>query len=367
MLEWLRVSLAFLLTLVFGLPLAIIAKAGTFLDEPVVMLVLDMLTAAFLTCCVLAFMSTADALTANKTPPLLCFPSLCLGTSIFVAFKLSTLFLAVEQFIAVAFPLRHFAIMSRWAKIMTAFTWVFVVLFASFGLLAYFLGLESTLEFDRRMFGVQRHISQCHWERAANVYVISCEVIVLLSSITSCALLIYTAIQGFKQERRLAPGDNSRETQRFIMRFKPFKRIFKVLLTLLVFDIVSAGFRIGSRWFLPSTMLAIIHSLRILGMTIECWTYGFSHRTVRNAIKAPRVRISSESGGRRTREPGVGGSGAEPSAAVSISGSHLKANTEPDVRSCRKYSRTVICIFGALSLAVFVIDVYPFLHNLSTK
>ena len=69
------------------------------------------------------------------------------------------------------------------------------------------------------------------------------------------------------------------------MRFKSFKRLVKVLLMLLAIDIIGAGFRVSSRWLLQSTMLTIIHYLRILGLTVECWTYGFSHRTVRNTIR----------------------------------------------------------------------------------
>ena len=138
-----RVSLALLLTLIFGIALTIIAKVRNIRDKSVVMLVLNMVATAFLFCCLVAFVSTADVVTANSTPPLLCFPSLSLGTGALIAFKLSTLCLAVEQFVAVVFPLRHLVIMSRWARRMIALTWLFVVLFTSFGLLAYFLGLRA--------------------------------------------------------------------------------------------------------------------------------------------------------------------------------------------------------------------------------
>ena len=307
MLEWLRISLAGLLTLVFAVPLAALAKNRTIRDEPVGMLVLNMTLTAFLFSSLFVFTVAVDLATANNTPPVLCLSVISLGTSLLVAFKLSTLCLAVEQLIAVAFSLHHFSVMDRWTKRMLTLTWLFAFANTFFGLLCYYLDMETTTEFDSRVFDVDDDVKQCRWKRQANVFMIFNEAFLFLFSISSCALLIYTAFQGIKHERRLVLIQVNNQPQQFVMRFKSFKRIVKVLLTMLVVDIVGTGFRISSHWLIQSPLITLVHYLRILLLIVEYWTYGLSHTTVRNTLKAffgiPENQIHPEEHALPVRQP----------------------------------------------------------------
>ena len=292
MLGFIRFCVGIVLSLVFAVPLAIIAKRPALCEESLVMLVINMTLTALSFAFLFAINSASDMVTGENTSVLFCLPVLSIGSSAFVAIKLSTFFLAVEQFVAIVYPLRHFSIMSRWVKKMIALNWLFILAHGLFCLISFFSGLESTLEFDKRVFGVEHHVTQCRWERLANVYMLSVEICLLLFSVSTCALLIYTAVQGIKHERRIAQDDITSQTQHFVTHFKSFKRIVKVLMTLVVIEIVGAGFRIGSRWLLQSPLFSIIHNLRMLAVIVECWVYGYNSTTVRTAITAFFFRSS---------------------------------------------------------------------------
>ena len=299
MLGFVRFGIGIVLSLVFAAPLAIIAKRPALCKEPLVMLVINMTFTAFSFGFLFTIGSTVDMVTGDNTPELFCLPFISIGTSTFVAIKLSTLFLAVDQFVAIVYPLHHCAIMSRWVKKMITLNWLFVLAHGLFSMISFLSGLESTLEFDKRVFGVEHHVTQCRWERMPHVYMLSVEICLLLFSVSTCALLIYTAVQGIKHERRIAQDDITSQTQHFVTHFKSFKRIVKVLMILVVIDIVGGGLRIGSRWLMPTTLLDIIHHLRALSVISECWVYGYNSTTVRNAITAFFSRPSEE----QDREP----------------------------------------------------------------
>ena len=284
MLKLLRVGISGLLCMVFSVPLAIIAKSRDIRDEPIVVLVLNMLATALLFSSSLAIVSVSDLLT--EVHPLLCSVLISLGAGALSGFKLSALFLAVEQFVAVVFPLRSFALISRHLKAMVALTWLLLVGNATFGTVCYLLGLETVAEFNRRVFGINNHAKQCQWDTQTNIFMLYFEICMLLLYISTSILLIYAAVQGLKHERRISRENNNDNEQQFLIRFKSFKRIVKVLLVVVFIDIIGACFRFGSRWFVQSPLFTIIHYLRILFIIIECWTYGFSHMTTRKAIRS---------------------------------------------------------------------------------
>ncbi|KAF0309398.1 hypothetical protein FJT64_019492 [Amphibalanus amphitrite] len=286
MFESLRVGISALLCLVFAVPLAIIAKNRELREEPMVILVLNMTASALLFSSTFVVVSVGDILTSNDIPPLLCCLFVSVGTSSLGAFKLSALFLAVEQFVAVNFSLRHFAIMSRWAKRLICLTVIFWVVSTLFGIICYLLGLETIEEFDQRMFSIHNHHEQCKWERSANIFMFYSENCMLVCCLGTCALLIHTAVQGMKHQNRISQENGGNTSLLFMVRYKSFKRIVKVLLTIVVIDLVGTGFRVASRWFVQSPVFTIVHYLRILFLIIECWTYGLSHLTIRNAMKS---------------------------------------------------------------------------------
>ena len=284
--EWLRVIVPAVLILIFAVPLTVIAKNRTIRGEPMVILILNMTLVLFFFSLMFLIITTVDILFAFHTPPLLCGVMASVGLSIYGGFKLSTLFLALEQYIAVAFSLRHFTIMSQWVYKMVGITWLYITILTLFSLACYNLGLETIAEFDVRVLGVDYNMTRCGWQVMTNVHMVTTQICSTVLSILTCVLLVYAAVQGLKHEKRIAAGDISRQTQRFMMRLKSFKRIVKILLLFLTMDIAGTGLHILSRWFLlPAPFLAFIHIVRVLCLIIEYWAYGLSNTIIPRAIK----------------------------------------------------------------------------------
>ena len=105
-------------------------------------------------------------------------------------------------------------------------------------------------------------------------------------AIAASPLVLYTAVIGLKQEKFIIQEqDITHQNRRFLVNFKSFKYIVKVLLVLLAVDLIGCTFRITSRWFPPSTMATLFHLLRFIGLVIECWTFGFGRADIRSQIQ----------------------------------------------------------------------------------
>ncbi|KAF0307422.1 hypothetical protein FJT64_021236 [Amphibalanus amphitrite] len=249
------------------------ARKVTHQDEEVVFMIL--------------LISSVDILFAFDTPRLLCSVLRSVSMGLFGGFKVSAFFLALEQYIAVVCALHHFTIMSRWVNRMNALTWFYIFTLASAGLVCDHLGLETIADFDIRVFGTDHQIRGCDWTKIPNAYMVGVQACVSLFSVLTCALLLYTAVQGWRHERRIAKGDVSRQTQRFMLRFKSFKRIIKLLVVFLLIDIIGTAIHIASRSFaLPSAFESITNSGRILCLLVEYWAYGVSNTIMRKAMKS---------------------------------------------------------------------------------
>ncbi|KAF0291740.1 hypothetical protein FJT64_010196 [Amphibalanus amphitrite] len=188
MIAWGRIGVPAALMVLFAVPLIVIIKSRTIREEPMVLLILNM-TAVLVSFNALFFViSIVDAVTANNMPHLLCSFLLSTGLAVFGGFKLSTLLLAAEQYVAVVFSLQHFTIMSRW---------------------------------------------------------------------------------GLKHEKRIAGDNTSRQTENFVLRFKSFRRIVKLLLIFLIIDIIGT----------------VIHIISRCSLVVEYWAYGISNAIIPKAIK----------------------------------------------------------------------------------
>ncbi|KAF0313023.1 hypothetical protein FJT64_016354 [Amphibalanus amphitrite] len=286
MIAWGRIGVPAALMVLFAVPLIVIIKSRTIREEPMVLLILNM-TAVLVSFNALFFViSIVDAVTANSMPHLLCSFLLSTGLAVFGGFKLSTLLLAAEQYVAVVFSLQHFTIMSRWVNKMIAFTWLFIVGFSAIILLCFFLGLETIAEFDLRVFGIDHHINTCGWQKVANMGMFAFQIVFFLFTILTCGLLTYTAVQGLKHEKRIAGDNTSRQTENFVLRFKSFRRIVKLLLIFLIIDIIGTVIHIISRWFpVPTLFTYASHFVRTSSLVVEYWAYGISNAIIPKAIK----------------------------------------------------------------------------------
>ena len=283
--RWVQVSVGAVLTLTLTVPLLIIVRRPILRRDSVVGLIVNLLLAGVLCTVLFFFASLSDALTGDSTPDGLCLPLCSFIVGAAISFKLAALSLAVEQFVAIIFSLRHGEISGRWHRRLVAITWLGGALFSSASLVSYGLGCETTEEFNRRVLGVQNTTKRCNWFRVSNVVMLCFEVTLLTLSVSTCALLVITAAQGGKQERKLAVNDNTQRARRFTVRFKAFKRIVKVLLTLVVLDVLGAAARISSRWTADVPLITVISHARKLAFILDCWIHGLSYRPVRNALK----------------------------------------------------------------------------------
>ena len=229
---------------VFLLLLLILACKRSIREKPrgvlVIMLTLTGLTSGS----VLFTVATADVVTGEAVPLTFCYPVLFFGIGTFVAFKMTVLFLAVDQFVSIVHSLRHYSIMSGWINWMIGMACFCILFFGLLGLACFHFELENTAEFHERVFGVKLHLTQCSWEVMANVFMTTFEVAMLVLAIAVCALIIYTAVLGLRQEKLIAQEEDSQRTRRFVTSFKSFKHIVKVLLMLLAIDIISCVYRV---------------------------------------------------------------------------------------------------------------------------
>ena len=280
MLLWLRVAVGIILTVSFSVPLAIMARNGSLREEPMTLLVINMTLVDFVFGVLFFAAGLADVVFDAGVPPPLCATLLYLAAGCAIAWKMATLCLALDQFFAVVHSLRYNSIMAAWTDRLVALTWSCVPLVGVFGLVCYWLGLESSVAFDRRVLGVERRIDQCRWELNAHLFMVVAETLLLLLSLCSGVLFVYTAVQGARHEWRIHPNN------RLFLRFKSFQRIVKVLLIVITIDVLAAGVRIGSRWTAQLGVTTLIQLLRVLCLIAEGWTYGLTHPAVRSALAA---------------------------------------------------------------------------------
>ena len=284
--KWLKMLVGMFLMLNFAVPLLAIARDyAHLLEEPVPLLVFNMTAAKFVFGTLLLVIGALDVLFAGGVPLPLCVSVQYLAMGSALALKAATVYLAVDQFVAIVHPLHYCNTMRDWVRRMLFLTWCWIPSIGLYGLICYQLGMETAQDFDHRMFGTQGSVQECHWTQAAFVVTIFLEGQLLLMSLTSATLFVYTAFKGLQQQRRDNRRGHVNETSQFFLRFKSFKRIVKVLLTLLMLDIIGSGFRISNHWWPLLTLSRVMSFLRLFFIVVEAWTYGIGYRPVRDAIR----------------------------------------------------------------------------------
>ena len=301
-LGWVTVLVGAAVTTSFAIPLLILGRQRALWRDTVVTLILSTTLAGCVFGLLFVVTSTTVVVTKGAVPLQFCVTAFSLGIGTVVTFKLAAVCLAVEQYIAVVFCLKHRAIISRWRPVMVAATWGGGVLIAVISITGDALGLETVSEFDRRVFGAgAQHFAPaplCSWGSLSNAVLIFIDIVIFMLSVISCSLLIHTGLRGVAVERRLnqiaaaaaADADNHVSTAPedigcFHIRYKGYKRIVKVLMTLVAVDLLGTGARIVSRWLLPSPLLAFLLHLRVIGFIVDCWTHGLSYPATRDTIR----------------------------------------------------------------------------------
>ena len=281
-----KVLISLLLMANFSVPLTVIASNRRLLDEPMNLLVFNMAVAYYMFAVAFFVIGMTDVLYPEGVPPPVCAAAMYFSMAAAVGLKITNLALATDQFIGVVHSLRYFSIMNVWKWRLVAITWICMALMGLFCLVCYYLGLETSDELYHRLFDVQPSNEECRLPKVAHVTNVVVELVLLLTSLSSGALFIHTAIQGVKQEKRTSNSNIIDTSSRFFVRFKSFKRIVKVLLTVLALDILGTGFRVARGWNPHMTANQLMHLLRVFLLILEGWTYGLSSPAVRAAIRS---------------------------------------------------------------------------------
>ena len=218
-----------------------------------------------------------------------------------IAFKMAQVGAAVDQFVAVVYPLRHYDIMMRALPWLLAATGLTCATQIIFGLIAHILDMETLSEHVSTQ-GNSTVFTGCRWETAAaNVFTIFFELEMVTFSLVTASLLIYTGVIGYRvkaqlveEERQLrqdGSGGNS-DNQSFLDNYRAFKYIMTVLSLTVSLDIVTPILRIYSRWFPQPKLNGVLHQVRLFGFIFEGWTYGLLNAKLRVAYKKTFCRRS---------------------------------------------------------------------------
>ncbi|KAF0294296.1 hypothetical protein FJT64_008054 [Amphibalanus amphitrite] len=281
-----KVLVGLLLMAAFSLPLTVIVVNIQLLDEPMSLLVFNMTLIYYVFGVSFFLIGMTDVLYPEGVPPPVCAAAMHFSMAMAVGLKVAALSVAVDQFIGVVHSLRYYAIMDVWKWKMVFLTWFCMAMMVLFCLACYLLDLETSDEYFLRLFGIQPSNEECRMLGVTHLTNIVLEVVLLVTSLSSAVLFIHTAIQGVKQERRIASRNIVDTSSRFFVRFKSFKRIVKLLLTVLALDILGTGFRIARSWNPQMSATQLVHLVRVLCLILEGWTYGLSSPAVRAAFRS---------------------------------------------------------------------------------
>ena len=214
------------------------------------------------------------------------------GAGVAVAFKMAQMCAAVDQFVAVVHPLRHYSIMMNarlWLVAVTWFMWTWQILF---GFVAHMLDMETFSE-HVASHGGNSTFTGCRWETAvANVYTIVTELEVVTVSFVTAGLLVYTGVIGYRVKARLRREEHqqrqdglSDDNQNFLANYRAFKHIIVVLSLLTSMDVVVPILRMSSRWRPQLVWNGVLRAAHLFGIILEGWAYGLLNEKLRAAYR----------------------------------------------------------------------------------
>ncbi|XP_037092656.1 olfactory receptor 7C1-like [Pollicipes pollicipes] len=126
MVPWLKVAVGSALALNFSIPLLVIGRTKTLHDEPMALLVANLALADILFVLNLVLIGCLD-LIFNHVLYAACqsvqIAAACFG----IALKMTQTLVALDQFIAVVYPLHYRDIMDRWTKWLLVLPWLAVL------------------------------------------------------------------------------------------------------------------------------------------------------------------------------------------------------------------------------------------------
>ena len=193
MYNWVKTVVGALLAVNFSVPLYTVASNRHLWDEPMAMLAGNMSLACALDGLIIMLIGIYDLVQLNITA--LCRSFQYIGFGFGIAFKAGQVCMALDQFVAVFYPLRHFPIMMRFRPWMFAATWLMWGVQIVLGLFVNILDLETFADNVLDRINSTLLFPECRWESSlADVYTIVFELQLITFSMATACLLIYTAV-----------------------------------------------------------------------------------------------------------------------------------------------------------------------------
>ena len=299
--HWVKTVVGVMLAANFCVPLVTVVSNRHLWEEPMAVLAGDMSLTTTLLGIIVALIGIYDL--ADIQSVALCRLLQYSAIGLAIAFKMAQLGAAVDQFVAVVHPLRHYDIMTQAQLWLLAATWLTCAAQVLFGFVAHMLDMETFSE-NAANQGNNATFIGCRWETAmANVYTIFAELEMVIFSLVTASLLIFTGVVGYRVKARLVKEERQRHqdgttgdscTQAFLDNYRAFKNIMIVLSLTVSLDIVAPILRISSRWYPRPD--GLLHQIRLalssFGYIFQGWAYGLLNAKLRAAYKKTFCRRS---------------------------------------------------------------------------
>ena len=288
---WVKAAVGVLLTVNFAAPLYTVAIERQLWEEPMAVLAGNLSMSCM--CLGITFVLIGAYDLAQLQVKGLCQSLQYCGFGFGVAFKLAETCMALDQFVAVLYPLKHFTIMSRARRWLFVGTWLAWAVQPTFGLFAVVFDLQTPADSALGHDNGTAAYPECRWEsNIAEAYAIFVEAQFLLFSLMTAGLYLYTGVVGYRMNGRIRKqmailGDRGigGRDRKFVDNFRSFKRIVSVFLMTLTLDVVSPVVRLTGRWYPMPQLSGFLHQLRALCFIFEGWLYGLLNAKLRAAYK----------------------------------------------------------------------------------
>lgn len=285
-----KLSVGSLIAVNYSLPLFVVFFTQNLHDEPMAILAGNLALACFLFGVGLVFIAFYDLVGIRFR--FICSFFQYSGGGFFVAFKVAQHAVAIDQFVAIVFPLRYNELMNRWLKKLVIITWLAWLWNLVSGEIDAWRGAKTFAEASAVDGTKNKSFRGCRWETTYSVGLhFFGEIQMLMFSMATASLFIYTAYIGQKTKNRLmrlhlhVGGTISNKNKHFLDNYRAFKKICFVISLTVLLDIVGPVLRIASNWYPLPTINGFVHQLRLIGLIMEGWVYGLLNKKMKAAYK----------------------------------------------------------------------------------
>ena len=287
--NWTKTVVGIAVTASFSVPLCALLSHRQLHDEPMAVLAGNLSVPGLIAGLMLLTTGIYNLAQLRSRHVCLLMQSTGIGAS--VTFKFAHFCLAVDQFVAVVFPLRHRRRMTqdlRWLVLATGITWTAIV---SVLLGTDWIGLETVSEGSHSSANGTDSSQGCVWtEVTTKTGLRVVEVTMMTLSLVTIGLLITTGVVGLRSKARLKKRlrqqtpktPTSRSRQRSFTNFKKFKVTCVVLSLTYFFDIVVV---LLIHYDKAKKFANFLDQIRSVGFVIEGLAYGLRNNKIRTVYR----------------------------------------------------------------------------------